>query len=112
MKCCDLSAGKLRTPIVFERETRTPDGGGGFGHMWSSVATVRAYVKPLTGNERLNSMRLEANVSHRIFIRYRSDLLTSDRINLDGRLMQVRAILNLEERGRWLEIHAQEGVVT
>lgn len=57
-------------------------------------------------------MRIEANVTHRIFIRYRSDILTSDRINYNGRLMQIRALINIEERNRWIEIYADEGQAT
>lgn len=112
MKCCDLNSGKLRRQITIEREQRVSDGAGGSTITWSTVATPRAFIKPMSGGERLQAMRLEATVTHRIFIRYRSDLLTSDRINYNGRLMQIRALINLEERNRWIEIYADEGEVT
>lgn len=112
MKCCDLTAGKLRHTITIEREQSTPDGAGGSYLTWTTVATPRAFIKPMSGGERLQAMRLEATVTHRIFIRYRDDLLTSDRINYNGRLMQIRALINLEERNRWIEIYADEGVAT
>lgn len=112
MKCCDLSPGKLRHTIAIERETRTPDGAGGSTLTWASVASPRAFIKPMSGGERLQAMRIEANVTHRIFIRYRSDILTSDRINFNGRLMQIRALINIEERNRWIEIYADEGQAT
>ena len=57
-------------------------------------------------------MRLEANTTHRIFIRYRDDFDTSDRINYAGRLMQIRAVINIEENNKWLEIYADEGAKT
>lgn len=112
MKCCDLTAGKLRHTIDIEREQSTPDGAGGSLITWETVATVRAFIKPMSGGERLQSMRLEATVTHRIFIRYRSDILTSDRIVYDGRPMQIRALINIEERNRWIEVYADEGEVT
>lgn len=112
MKCCDLTAGKLRHTITIEREQSTSDGAGGSYLTWTTVATPRAFIKPMSGGERLQAMRLEATVTHRIFIRYRDDLLTSDRINFNGRLMQIRALINLEERNRWIEIYADEGVAT
>jgi SPP1 family predicted phage head-tail adaptor len=112
VKCCDLYAGKLRHSIVFERETRTADGAGGSSIVWGTVATVRAFVRPMSGSESVHAQRLEARITHRVFIRYRNDLLTSDRISFGGRLMQIRALINLEERNRWLEIHAEEGVAT
>ena len=115
MKCCDLTAGKLRHIIAFERKGRAPDGAGGSAVTWVTVATasdVRAWVKPTTGNERLMAQRTEANITHRIYARYRDDILTSDRINFGGRLMQVKAIINIEEMNRWIEIHAIEGEAT
>ncbi|HSH26646.1 MAG TPA: phage head closure protein [Wenzhouxiangella sp.] len=112
MQCCQITAGKLRHTITIEREQSVSDGAGGSYLTWATVATPRAYIKPMSGGERLQAMRLEATVTHRIFIRYRDDLLTSDRINFNGRLMQIRALINLEERDRWLEIYADEGVAT
>lgn len=112
MRCCEITAGKLRHTITIEREESTSDGAGGSYLTWSTVATPRAFIKPMSGGERLQAMRLEATVTHRIFIRYRDDLLTSDRINFNGRLMQIRALINLEERNRWIEIYADEGQAT
>ena len=112
MKCCDLTAGKLRHQITIEREQPVSDGAGGSYLTWATVATPRAFVDPMSGGERLQAMRLEATITHRIYIRYRDDIRTGDRINFDGRLMQIRAPIDLEERNRWLEIHADEGVAT
>lgn len=112
MKCCDLYAGKLRHSVAFERSVKTPDGAGGFNRTWETAATVRAMVTPLSGNERWQSQRVEANTTHRIFIRYRSDINTELRVNFGGRIMQVVAVLNIEERSKWLEIQAIEGEAT
>lgn len=112
MKCCDLSSGKLRHSIAIERETETSDGAGGASLTWSAVVTTRAFIKPISGGERFAAMRLEANTTHRIFIRYRDDFDTSDRINYAGRLMQIRAVINIEENNKWLEIYADEGAKT
>lgn len=112
MKCCDLYAGKLRHSITFQQMQKTPDGVGGFTRAWVDVATVHAFVNPLSGNERWQSQRVEANTTHRIFIRYRSGITPEMRVNFGGRIMQVVAVLNLEERNKWLEIQAVEGEVT
>jgi len=103
----------LRHSITFEREVNAPDAGGGSGQpTWSTVLTTRAMINPVSGRERYWSGRLEADTSHKVFIRFRAGLLPSDRINFGGRVMQIRAMLNLEESNRWLEISADEGPVT
>lgn len=109
MNCCDITSGKLRNIIDIQRATTTPDGGGGSSVVWSTIASPRAFIKPISGGERFQAMRIEADTTHRVYIRYRADLLTSDRLNFNGRLMQIRALINIEERNRWLEIYADEG---
>ena len=112
VKCCDLFPGALRHQIIVQREINTPDAAGGNSLAWQNVSTIRAYIKPVSGSERLHSQRLEARTSHRIFIRYRTDIRTDDRIVYQNRPMQIRALINLEEMNRWIEIHAEEGVAT
>ena len=112
MKCCDLYAGKLRHSIEWQKEQTVPDGAGGVTRSWVKVTDARALVNPMTGNERWQSMRTEANITHKIFMRYTTGLTPAMRIVFNGRAFQVKAILNIEERNKWLEIHATEGQAT
>lgn len=114
MKCCDLTSGKLRNRIDIESPVTAPNGSGGSTVVWTAITAskIRAYIKPISGAERLQAMRLESDITHRVFIRYRSDFTAASRINYNGRLFQIRAILNLEERNQWLELYAVEGPAT
>ena len=112
MKCCQLTSGMLRHRITVQRPAETPDGAGGATQTWQDVATVRAFVKPISGGERLQAMRLESDVTTRIFARYGLDVDAEDRITYDGRLFVVKAVLNLEEANKWLEIYTVEGQAT
>lgn len=112
MKCCDLSAGGLREPLVFQRRQTQSDGMGGTDLDWVTLFSTKGDVRPLSGREYLMGMQREASVSHRIFIRYREDLLPSDRVTMRGKPMQIIAIINVEMRNRWLELQCLEGVAT
>jgi SPP1 family predicted phage head-tail adaptor len=114
MKCCDLTAGKMRSVITFETPTRTPDGYGGYSVVWDAVAaiTAKAMIKPISGAEVWQAYRLESNITHRIFTRYRAGITPEMRINFGGRIMQMSPPINIEERNRWFEIHAVEGKAT
>lgn len=113
MKCCQIIPGMLRTPVVFERLTIIGDDGmGGGTESWGAVHSTRAFVKPVSGSERYRAGRLEASQQVRIFIRFTNLIQTSDRVTYKGEALQVRAIINIEERDRWLEIYAESGVVT
>lgn len=108
MKCCDLSAGKLRHTVTFQRGLVVADGAGGNALTWSNVLTAKANVKPYSGSERLSAQRIESDVTHKIYIRYTGALLPSDRVVFGARLMQIKAIINMDEMNRWLEITAVE----
>lgn len=111
MKCCELSAGKLRNPIEIQQLTNTPDGQGGFNTTWATIyPNVMAKIKPVSGGERMRAMQLNATISHRIFLRYIDGIKPAMRVKFGDRLFQIRLPLNLEERDRWLELHCEEGV--
>jgi SPP1 family predicted phage head-tail adaptor len=80
--------------------------------VWVDHLTTKAYVKPTSGNERFFAMRTEANITHRIYIRYRAGILPNMRVNYDGRLMEIKSVIDIDERKKWLEIGAVEGQAT
>ena len=110
MKCCDVYAGKLRSAITIERLTLTPDVAGGNAQLWLVNKSLKSFIKPMSGGEFLHSQRLEARLTHRVFIRYIADILNTDRVVFNGRNFQIRAIINIEERNKWIELHCEEGV--
>lgn len=111
-----VGVGALRHRFVIEAERPAGDGGGGQGaDPWANpitVATVWGTVMPLTGAETLRAAQLQARVTHRITIRWRDGILARNRIRLGGRVFNIRSIVNREERNRWLDILAEEGVAT
>ncbi len=112
MNCCDLTAGSLRNPITVQRQSAQSDGMGGQAIQWDDLFSTRAQVKPLSGREALQAMQLQATITHRIYIRFRADLTTADRILLAGQPLQIRSILNMEMRSQWLELSCDQGVAT
>lgn len=112
MKCCDLTAGSLRDTIIVQRQSAQSDGMGGQAIQWDDLFSTRAQVKPLSGREALQAMQLQATITHRIYIRFRADLTTADRILLRGQPLQIRSILNIEMRSQWLELSCDQGVAT
>lgn len=114
MKCCDITAGKMRTPITVQRKTRTANGTGGFTESWATLsgASTRAYVVALSGAERLASDRVEASARFRVTCRYFSGLKESDRIQIAGRAHNIRFINNVEMRNKWYAIDVDGGAAT
>lgn len=106
--------GGMRRRLELQQEVRTPDGGGGYTVGWSTVATVWGEITPVSGRERLEAMRLQGEVTHRIVVRHRRDLAPDHqwRLKLGQRTFNVRAVINQGERDRFLELLCHEGVAT
>ncbi len=104
----DIRIGELRQRLVIERPVRASDGGGGATESWQAVATVWARLRPLAGEEITQADALVGKVSHEIVIRYRTDLQPEMRFRRGGRLFDIRASLDVDERHRFLRCLVEE----
>ena len=101
-------AGRLRLRLTLERATPTPDGAGGATFSWNAIATVLADVVPLKADERGVGEGFSDLTLHRIVIRKRADISTSDRFRLSERIFRIRSISDPDEDGRFLECLCEE----
>lgn len=107
-----MRIGPMRERITLQREVDTADGAGGSTIGWADIATVYARVQPASGRERLASQQLQNSITHRVTIRSRGDISCATRILWGDRPLNIRSILNLDERKEFLTIEADEGVAT
>lgn len=100
----------MRHRIVLQEPVEVVDAGGGRSTSWSDKETVWASVKPLSGNERIHAMALRNPVTHRMTIRYRADVTADWRVSYDGRLFNIKAVIDPDERKRFQVLHVEEGL--
>ncbi len=106
---------RLRHRVTLQQEIRIPDGAGGFSNSWQDMADLWAEINPanaksLYGIEKLFAGKIQAEISHKITIRYRSGMSTSMRLLFDNRAFNIRAINNIHENNEILELLVDEGV--
>lgn len=93
-----MPAGQRDQRIRFQKQTRTPDGGGGFATAWDNrhPVEVRASVEPASGREALEAMQAEGRTLYRVTIPNRiRDVLLSDRIvwtSNGGMILNIREL--------------------
>lgn len=104
------TASRLRHRLTLQEPVHTPDSGGGYISSWSDIAQLWAEILPVSGRERLFTGKVQAEATHRILIRYRSDVSTSHRLVFESRIFNIRSIMNAHERNEMLELLAEEGV--
>lgn len=81
-----LHAGDMRHMITIRREVMTPDGSG-FAATWQDYAQIWAEVRAMDGREAVVEHSLQGVSIYRLRVRWRTDLLPSDQIRLEGGLM-------------------------
>lgn len=105
----NVKIGDLRQRITFQEAEKTSDGYKGHTISWQNVVTVWAKVQPLSGREYFSAHQIKAEVTHRVKVRYRTDITEKMRIKLNGRHLNIKSILDLEEKHQMLEIMCKEG---
>jgi len=96
--------GRMRRRVTIQSPQKTEDGMGGHTISWSDVAEVWAEIEPLRGTEYFYAHQIKNEVSHRVRIRFRSDITEEMRIKLGDRVFNIESILDIEEAHRFLEI--------
>lgn len=104
--------GSLKKRLEIQTNANSVDAGGGISSDFSTSQTVWGALKPLSGKEVFTQGQVQKNVTHEIIVRYNSSLTTANRIKFGTRLFNVRSVIDLEERGEYFKILAEEGVAT
>jgi SPP1 family predicted phage head-tail adaptor len=94
--------------LTLERPTATPDGAGGFTLAWNAITILPADVAPVKADERSVDEGLSDLTLHKIVIRKRADILSSDRFRLGTRVFRIRSIVDPDEDGRFLVCVCEE----
>ena len=107
-----VSIGSMREQITIQNLGTTRDSGGGISSIYSDSQTVQASIKPLNGKEVYKQGKLQDQVTHEIMIRHNSSVTAKDRIKFGSRFFNIRSVINVDERSRYMKILAEEGVAT
>ena len=110
-----MRSGTLRHRVEIQVQTDTSDGMGGFTNTWNEafgMSSVPAAIWPLKAAERMDAMKLELQITHKIRVRYRPEITSKMRIYWRDRdrTFNIVSMLNPDERNIMLEIMAVEEV--
>jgi len=108
----EFCARDFRDAVTVERGVESSDGAGGYTIVWSTLTTVFGLIETSGGDEPLTAGRLEPRESVVITCQFRSDLLESDRLLIDGEYYNISRLENIDRRSRFLRIYAETGVRT
>lgn len=103
-------AGNLDKRVTLERRIEADDDTGDPVPTWTQYAQVWAHVAPTSGGEVLAEGQIHAQRMTRFSIRYRTDVLPTDRIVFDGVPYNIEAVLQRELRIDETTLIASDGL--
>lgn len=95
-----MKTGELDTKAVIQQPVEVRNNLGEFTLTWSDWATRYIALLPLSGNEVINALAIEATVTHRIRMRFTDGLKPKYRVVAEGRTFEIVSVL---EKGRRVE---------
>ncbi len=84
--------GKLRHRVTIEQVSESQDADGSVIEIWSAYAVVQASIEPMSGREYFAAQSTQADVTHRISLRYLSGVTPKMRVNYSSRIFDILAI--------------------
>jgi len=106
-----LDPGKLNKRIKIKKKGEKEDGYGGYKTTYIDVCNPWALVRALRGKEKVAAEQTVSEVTHKIIIRYRDDILTSYVVVYKGNILEIESVINLNEENRYLEILCKGGAI-
>jgi SPP1 family predicted phage head-tail adaptor len=84
-----MQAGKLRHRVILQTPTITANSYGEPIETFVNTATIWASVEPLSGRDYFKSMKDNAEITHKVTIRYRSDIKPTLRFLFGTRVFDI-----------------------
>ena len=104
-----MRSGQLNNKITIQENTGTKDSVGQIVESWTTLATVWARVRAIGGGETITTKLELATTDYLINIRYRTDITTLHRIQLEnGTILDVQRVADMDGRKRELELKCLE----
>ena len=103
-----MKAGQLDQRVTVERQQ------GGFDELgqplpdtWAPLFSCWAAVEPLTGREFIAAAAAVSEVTAKIRLRYRPGVLGTDRVNHDGQVYGIEAVIDVHSSRRELHLRCK-----
>lgn len=105
-----MRAGALRHSVIIQTSTPSQSGTGEVTESWGTFATVKASISPSSGREFFASEQLNAEMSHKVKIRYLSGVTTKMRVLFGSRVLDILSIVNIDEKNHEMILMCKEFV--
>ena len=100
-----MRAGQLRHRVTLERIRQTDVSDMGVPtEKWEAVGIYWAFVQPVSARQFVANDQLRGEVSHTVRMRYAPGVTLKDRLDYQGRKLNIASVINVLERGHELQL--------
>lgn len=103
-----MRIGPLRRRLTLQKNFPTQATDGSRIDDWRTIATVWSEILELRGKEYLAAREAHSDTTAKIRIRHRSDVRAEWRAIHAGRIFDIQHVVDLQGRGRFLELMVSE----
>lgn len=103
-----MDAGLMRHRITIQRLGCTRNEFGEPEDIWEDVVSLRASINPLSGRDFTAAMKEQAEVTHKVTIRYNPTVKVSMRARFGDRLFRILHIIDTWEQHREMTLICKE----
>lgn len=100
--------GKFRDRFVFQYQSRTADGAGGWTNSWVDDLTVWGMKRPMSASQELDNSLIEGKEAFKFTIRFSNDFaytLSNDyRIKHGSTFYNIHSVTVVEDQDHYYEI--------
>ncbi len=100
-----MRSGQLRHRITLERPRQTDVSAQGQSvEVWEEVGRFWAAVEPLSARQFVSGDQQRGETTHTVRIRWIDGVTLRDRIDFNGRKLNIASVINPDERNRELQL--------
>lgn len=105
----NLCANEFTEFALVEELTIGSTNAGGLSETWSTRGNLWCKVKDTGGNEPQISGRLKTFKAIEVIANYDANIVATDRLTLDGVVYNIKSVENIDRRGIYMRIMADNG---
>ena len=103
-----MKIGTLKKRVTLQYPSMALDNMGGTDQTWTDSETIFAAIWPVSAKDRVSAAALTMEITHRIRIRYKSNIKSNWRVKYGERYFAIIGIINPNESNRMLELLCRE----
>lgn len=105
-----MNIGQLRHRVIIQEVVETQDTYGQATKSYNDLGTRYASISPVNGTENKQGQQINAQVTHKINMRYTPLVTVKTRLLFGNRVFNIISVKNKDERNLELEILASEAL--